>query len=195
MSVLINLLPDIRLQKQRDKQRRQMVTAIALLVMVVCGGFVVLMLIITSGQSILIKNGRTSIENKKATLTNTPGLMPALSAQARLNSIATLYTQRTLMTKLLGALNEVSPSNMQITALKFSATDSTLAIAGNVQSYADAAKLTQALKAAHVTIGTGSPTDKPYFTNVSLQSESRGAGEPVDFSLSATIAPGATNGN
>lgn len=195
MSVMINLLPDIRLQKQRDKQRRQMVTAIAFLVMLVSGGLLILMIVITSGQSILIKNANDSISKKKNTLTNMQGLIPAMSTQARLNSISTLYAQRTLMTKLMTVLGEVSPTAMQITSLKYSQADSSLAITGNVQSNAEATKLTRALEATHLSIGTGSPSDEPYFTNVVLESVSRsdtnGATKLVNFSISATVAPGA----
>jgi Tfp pilus assembly protein PilN len=195
VSVLVNLLPDIRLQRQRDKDRRQLITGISLVAMIVCGAFLVLMFVLTSGQSILINNVKNDNATKKTDLTNTQGLIPALSAQARLNSLSTLYAQRTVVTKLMAALNEVSPSTMQITSLKYSSLDGSLAIAGSVQSYAEAAKLSKALESAHVTIGTGSPSTAPYFTDVKLLSASRSSNNSVDFSITTTVTLGAINGN
>ena len=192
MSVLVNLLPDLRLKRQRDKQRRQLATTISIIVMSVCGAFIVIMIIVTSGQSALISSAKNDIVTKKAKLSSMEGLMPALSAQARLKSLSSLYSQRNLMTKLISVFSEVSPTTMQINSFKFDQAENKIEIAGITKTYAEAAKLDRALEAAHVTIGSGTMGD-PYFTDVILGTVDKSTGRAVEFTLSATVAPGAIN--
>ena len=54
MNVLVNLLPDTRQAKLRDRRRRQMVSGIAVAVWVVCGGVMLLMGLYEGSQKLLI---------------------------------------------------------------------------------------------------------------------------------------------
>jgi Tfp pilus assembly protein PilN len=193
MSVLVNLLPDIRVQKQKDQERRRLATLATGIVVAVCVVFISLMLVITMGQSTLIKKAVAQIADKKSQLTKMKDLVPALTAQAKLDSLDDLFPKRVLMSKLVIALSEVSPTTTQLTSVKYDSLDESIEVQGVSKSYSEAAKLAHALEAAHKTIGTGSPTEEPYFTNVYLKSAELASMQTkgVSFTLTAKVEPGA----
>ena len=53
MSILINLLPDLRQARLEDGRRKQLVTGVSVSIWVVCGGLLVLLSIYEGGQKIL----------------------------------------------------------------------------------------------------------------------------------------------
>src|SRR4249919_3959872 len=87
MSILINLLPDLRQAKLKERRRRQLVSGISVLVWSICGGVVLLLVIFSTGQKVMIHNLDNSIEQKKNELTAMTDLPEALTAADHLNSL------------------------------------------------------------------------------------------------------------
>lgn len=194
MSVLINLLPDTRQAKLRERRRRQLVTGIAVVVWIVAGGVVALLSLYVAGQKLAISNANKQIADKKQQLENVPGLMDALTAQQHLTSLPDLYRQRVYLTKFFAAYSEANPQDVALASMTLDATNQLVA-SGTAKSYLAAAKLARALEAEHVTIGKGAAAgNEPYFTNVALQTVTR-ANNQVSFTINMTVGAGATSGN
>jgi len=194
MSVLINLLPDTRQTKLRDRRRRQLFTGIAVSVWAVCGAALVLMGLYETSQKLLISSATNKINANKTKLEATPGLLDALTAQQHLSSLPGLYSQRTYLTKFFDAYTEANPSGVVLTSLTVDGSN-VLTVNGTAQSYESVAKLARALEAEHVTLGKDASTgNQPYFSNITLQSVSK-SNNQVNFTLTTTLDPGVTHGN
>jgi Tfp pilus assembly protein PilN len=193
MSILINLLPDIRQAKLKERRRRQLVSGVSVMVWVVCGAIVLLLSVYTAGQKVAIKVLSNSISQKKTELQNVTGLTDALTAQQHLASLGGLYEKRVYMTKFFKAYSEADPTQVTINSLALDAQNAMI-VNGNGTSYAAVAKLARALEASNVKVGTGAAeSNSPYFTNVTIKNVSSTA-SGVSFTLDATIDTEVTSG-
>jgi len=197
MSVLINLLPDIRQAKLRESRRRQLVTGVSIVVWAVCGGVVLLLSLYAGGQKVLISNATRSIANEENQLKSVSGLIDAYTAQQHLASLPNLYAQRVRMTKFFQAYMEADPTDITLTSMTVDA-GNTLIVQGSAGTYASVAKLARALQASNISVGTGaSASNSPNFSNVTITSvgTSGASGRKgVNFSINATVESGATSG-
>ncbi|MBW4061301.1 PilN domain-containing protein [Candidatus Saccharibacteria bacterium] len=190
MSVRLNLLPDLRQQRLKDKQRRQSALVIAVIVWSVAGGVTLLFALYNGTQSYAINQTTKKINDKKAQLQDINGLTDALTAQQHLASLAALYGKRTYLSKFFDAYSSLAPGSVALNALKINNTN-ILTISGSSDTYTNVTKLAAAMAAENVTIGANAKAaNQPYFTAVSIDDVSRtDAGSPVTFSLTATISP------
>ncbi len=192
MNVLINLLPDIRQAKQREKTRRQLFTGVALLIWGVCAVIVVVLVLSTASQKLIINDLTTKIAAKTAQLQGTPNLLSALNTQQHLASLPGLYSQRTYFTRLLDAYSQLSPTDVQINSLSVSGSNQLVTVSGTAKSYQSVTKLVRSFEGYNVTVGkTKNATNQPYFTNVQITSISSGTGL-IQFTVSATAAAAVT---
>jgi Tfp pilus assembly protein PilN len=195
MNILINLLPDTRQIKLKERRRRQLMTGIALVVWAVCGGALVLLGLYTASQKILISNNTKQIADKETRLKDTTGLIDALTAQQHLTSLTGLYSQRVYLTKFLQVYSESNPAEVSLTSMSVDASNA-LTVNGTATTYLAVAKLARALEAQNVTLGQNAgPDNQPYFSDVSIQSVSR-SNNSVSFTLNTVVSTGVTtNGN
>lgn len=194
MSILVNLLPDIRQAKLRERHRRQLMSGVAVLVWAVCGGVIVVMSLVWAGQKGIIANHNEKIAASTKTLKEEAGLIDALTAQQHLVSLTGLYDKRTYLSKFFTAYIESNPLEISLNSMTVD-TQNTLVVTGAGKSYASVAKLARALEAANVTIGTAAaPTNAPYFSAVNISSVSNTTGIGVSFTLSTTLDSGVTRG-
>lgn len=194
MSILINLLPDLRQAKQRERRRRQMVAGISIVVWIVCGGVVALMGAYELGQKAVIAGHTKAITDKKQQLQDVPDLLDALTAQQHSAALADLYAQRVYMTKFLGAYTEANPGNVTLNSMTIDSQNAMI-VSGTASSYAVLAKLARALEAANVKVGTdASANNEPYFTGVTITSASNTTGKGITFTLNATVGTEAVHG-
>ena len=193
MSALINLLPDTRQAKLREKRRRQMMTGAAVVTWAVCGVIVLGLSLATAAEKVLISQATNSAEGKITALKEVPGLIDALTAQQHAASLPGLYTQRVYMTKFFKALSESDPSDITLSSLTIDEANQ-LNVTGGARAYASVAKLARALTQSNVTIGSNAaPTNAPYFTDVNITEVSKTATQGVSFTIQATLQPGVTN--
>lgn len=194
MSILVNLLPDTRQAKLRERRRRQLVGGVSVLVWVICGGVVALMSIYEVGQKVAIAALSNSINDNTTKLKAVPDLLEALTAQQHSASLATLYGKRVYMTKFFQAYTEQNPGDVVLASLSID-NQNTLVATGTGKTYAAVAKLARTLEAANVKVGTNAaPGNTPYFTNVTLSGVTASS-QGVAFTINATIDPGVTSGS
>jgi Tfp pilus assembly protein PilN len=194
MSILINLLPDIRQAKLRERRRRQLVSGISILVWSICGGLVLLLGIFSTGQKVIIRNLDNSIESKKNELKAMTDLPAALTAADHLKSLPELYDKRVYFTNFFKAYEAASPTDVTLQSLSVDASN-VVAAKGVARSYAAVAKLARAVEGYNVTVGPDAKSSNtPYFSDVSLQNVSQDT-TGVAFTLNATAQSGVFSGN
>ncbi|MDF2461560.1 MAG: hypothetical protein K0S68_963 [Candidatus Saccharibacteria bacterium] len=199
MSILINLLPDLRQAKLRERRRRQLVSGISVLVWSICGGVVLLLVIFSTGQKVVINNLNNSIDQKKGELERMEDLPEALTAADHLNSLhgidgqPGLYDKRVLYTNFFKAYESADPTDITLQSLGVDASNA-LVVKGLGKSYAAVAKLARAVERYNVTVGpNANSANSPYFTDVKLLNVSQDT-TGVAFSMNATIQTGAFSG-
>lgn len=193
MSAMINLLPDIRQAKLREKRRRQVMSGSAVAAWVVCGVIILGLSLATAAEKVLIAKANSDATKNKETLRNVPGIVEALTAQQHLAALPGLYSQRVYMTKFFTALSQSDPSDITLSSLNIDGLNQ-LTVTGGARAYSSVAKLARALSASNLTIGTAaSPTNLPYFTDVNITEVSKTTALGVSFTIQATMQPGATS--
>lgn len=192
MSAMINLLPDIRQAKLKEKRRRQFMSGVAIVTWLGCGAIVLALSLATAAEKVLIMSSNKSAKDKITRLQNVPGIIEALTAQEHLASLPALYSQRVYMTKFFKALSESDPSDMTLSSLSIDGLNQ-LTVTGGARTYASVAKLARALSLSNISVGTGAlATNSPYFTDVNITEVTKGATQAVSFTIQATLQPGVT---
>jgi Tfp pilus assembly protein PilN len=193
MNILINLLPDVRQAKLRERRRRQMASGISVMVWVVCGAVVALMAVYVAGQKVVIANYTNSINSNKAKLQAVSGLVDALTAEQHLASLPSLYEKRIYMTKFFEAYTSASPGDVSLTSMTIDSQNA-LVVNGVGATYASVAKLARALEAANVSVGTtAAANNTPYFSGVTITNVSSTTAHGVSFTIGATLDTGVTS--
>jgi Tfp pilus assembly protein PilN len=180
----INLLPDLRQAKIRDKQRRQLAITIAVGMVVGVAALLVLGFLIIQGQNLRINQLTNSITDKKAEIKKTSNVNEILSLQARAAALPGLFGKRLYITKLLSTLSTNQPADVAFSS--FSLTQNSVSISATGKSYQAAARIALALQQAK----TNGQLD---FTNVVLSAVSV-SGTTTSYSITATVNPQVTSG-
>ena len=193
MTMLINLLPDLRQAKLRERRRRQLATGVGVTVWVVCGAIVALLSVYAGGQKVIISTKTKSIADKEQSLQSVTGLVEAMTANQHLASLPGLYDKRVYLSKFFQAYMEADPTTIAVTSLGVDVTGG-LTVLGTAPTFADVSKLARALAASNVKVGTGAAeANAPYFSNVNIGSLDNGDRTGVSFTLTANLQPGVTS--
>lgn len=193
MSAMINLLPDLRQAKLREKRRRQMMSGAAIVTWVVCGAVILALSLATAAEKVLIAKASNDADAKITELKNVPGIIEALTATEHLKALPDLYAKRVYMTKFFKALSESDPADITLSSLDIDNTN-LMTVSGGSRTYASVAKLARALSVSNVEVGTNhAPTNEPYFSNVVITEAAKSSGQTVGFTIQAQVQPGATN--
>ncbi|HEY6737121.1 MAG TPA: PilN domain-containing protein [Candidatus Saccharimonadia bacterium] len=188
MSVLLNLLPDLRQAKLREQRRRQMAVGISVLVWAACAGVVLVLFLFSAGQAVQIAVHSHNIDDTKTKLQSVSGLTGALTAAQHLNALPELYANRVLFTKFFGAYQDADPLDVTLSSLHVNEAN-VLTVNGVSKSYAALAKLQRAMELSNVSVGQrASAQNTPYFSNVSLDSAVNTTGKGINFTLSAQVS-------
>lgn len=190
MSTKINLLPDVRLAKLREKTRRHWAISSMFISVIVSAGILIVAFVVLQAQVLTAHNLKNNITSKKQQVASYPNVTTILSAQARLTALPGLYQQRVKTTKLLGILSSIEPTDVDFTAMSVDSAGS-LNLSAEGKSYSAAARIARALEQANVSVGSGAnANNQPYFTNVQLSAVSLNSGKTA-YTITATVSPGA----
>lgn len=193
MSVLINLLPDLRQAKAKAARRRNLATGVSVFIWAACAVVLVLLTLSVASESIVVKANKGTIDDQQNQLRNMDGLVDAITASQHLDSLTTLYGQRTYLSHFFHALEQVSPTNLSISSLTLDDSNN-LVVSGSASDMATVAKLSRAMEAENLTIGDQpSTSNQPYFTDVAIQNVDGSSGT-ISFTLNATLASVVTQG-
>jgi Tfp pilus assembly protein PilN len=192
MSVMLNLLPDVRQAKLRERRRRQLASGIAVLVWIICGTVIVLLTVIVTGQKVAVGVLTGQIASKTKQLQAVDGLPDALTAQQHLAALPGLYGQRVYMSKFFDAYQQADPTTITIGSMTIDSTNA-LVVTGTAKTFADVAKLDRAMEASNVKVGRDSAAgNSAYFTAVEIKSVGNGS-TGVTFTINATLSTDVTS--
>jgi Tfp pilus assembly protein PilN len=194
MSIVINLLPDIRQAKLRDRHRRQLFFGISILIWAVSGAVVVLLGIYAAGEALVIRNVSNTINTQKNQVQNISGLTTALTAEEHLSSLPSLYNERVYLSQFFKDFQAIDPGTVDISTLTVDSGNN-LTIGGTATDYTAVGTLARAMEDANVGSGTSATsTNTPYFTGVTIVSAGSVSGG-VSFSIQAVVGTEVVSGS
>lgn len=195
MSVQINLLPDLRQTKLKERARRRLAGVIMSVVVAGCAAVIVLGVGITQAQNLQIRNLTNQIKTDQAQLSATPNIQDMLTVQRNMNSLSMLYGQKVQLSKFFKLLSNIDPKDVVVNHVILDSTN-TLDAQGQAKTFTSASKLAQAMMASGVTLGSNaSASATPDFTNVTLSNLSADSVGHITFDIKANMSPGVTSGH
>lgn len=194
MSLVVNLLPDLRQARLKEQRQRRLATAISIIVAVSGVGILLLLFAFSVGQQVIMNDLTKKISTKEANIRNTVGVIGALTAQQRLDALSTVWTQRVYMSKFFEAYEQANPNDVTLNDLAIDSNNQ-LQVSGMAGSYKSVSKLAEAMMQENVTFGKDAKSvNQPYFTSVAIRSaNSTDAG--LSFAITASLSSEAVNGN
>jgi hypothetical protein len=190
-SLQINLLPDVRLAKQRAVSQRRVVGLIATLVCGFAVGLVVIAFAVTLAQAHRISNQTTQIGDLSSQLMSKSDLNDVVTLQQHVTALGPLFKERLYLTNFFGIMQNVATSEISINNLTFQTTSGTLVVTGHAKSFAAADKYVKVMQSNVADAKAKDGT--PYFTNLVINGLTRD-GTNTNFSFTVHVNPEATNG-
>lgn len=178
----LNLLPDVKQQYIKAEKSRRLVISIS--VILIAGSIALLVLLLFAGalQRKHISDLNNDIKKYSDELKSKPQISRILTVQNQLQSLTALHDDKPAVGKLFDYLNQVTPTQVDISSFKVDFTANTITITGNadalnaVNKYIDTLKYTSFTK-------SGSNTSQKAFSNVVMTS----------FGISGGTASGGTS--
>jgi Tfp pilus assembly protein PilN len=170
MAVQFNLLPDVKLEYDRQQRTKRLVVAVSsLTVATVVALFVISFVVVDVLQKKLLTDASNDITKYS---NNIKKIEKSLTIQNQLNSLPGLHQKKHMTSLLFDYLPEVTPTKVNIGKLDLDTGASTLTISGTADSVESINKFVDTLKFTDFTTAADS-TKKPAFTNVILSKVDR----------------------
>lgn len=197
--IQFNLLPDVKLEYLRTERTKRTVILISSLV----GGvafaiFLLLFTLVNVGQKQHLANLQKDIATDKKTLQEVPNIAKILTIQNQLNTLPGLHNKKPVTSRVLGFVQQLTPSGASISKLDIKWEENSMTIEGTADSLAvvntmvDTIKFTEATVQASA-VDNASPENKEPFTEVVLQtfavSNSAGVKKPVTYTINFKYDP------
>jgi hypothetical protein len=195
MSIRLNLLPDLRQQKLRDKQRRNTATVVAIAICSAVGALTLILGLYYGSQKLSINHVTSKINDKENQLKANTELPDALTASQSLALISELSAKRDYYSKFLNATSTITPTAISFNSIKIDNTRGMVAD-GSSDSFATITKLAAALAAENVTLNVNTVDGgSPYFSNILITQVAKDQSGKVTFTITATLEAGVTDAN
>jgi Tfp pilus assembly protein PilN len=166
MRVQFNLLPDVKQQYIKAQRAKKTITAIALLVSVVCAAMFVLTLSVVYGVNKLQLSGADkSIKNYQKQLSDIPNLDKILTIQNQLTNLQNLHQNKHITSRLFDYLYQLTPTTVKMGRLNLDLAESTIQLDGVAGSQKDINTFIDTLKFTTYKLN-GKDTGKKAFSSV-----------------------------
>jgi len=196
MAVQFNLLPDIKLEFNRQKRTKRLVYGVsALAAMVALALFIISFAAVNILQKKLLDNANNDINKYTKQLQAIPNLDKVLTIQDQLNSLPDLHQQKHVSSRLFDYLPQVTPISVHIGKLNLDTAANTLSITGTADTVESVNKFVDTLKFTSFTTG-GNSTKKPAFMNVILTKvdrDDKGASYTIDTGFDTALFDASQN--
>jgi Tfp pilus assembly protein PilN len=189
MAVQFNLLPDVKLEFNRQQHTKRIVYTTSMLgVGIVVGLFILSFLVVNILQKKLLDNANNDINNYSAQLKKIPDLDKVLTIQNQLNSLPPMHQKKHVVSRLFDYLPKVTPPNVQIGKLDLDNTANTIIISGTASSVQLVNQFVDTLKFTSYTAGTDQNTKTLAFSGVVLSSVGR-SDNKATYTITAKFDP------
>lgn len=187
MQVLINLVPEARLVKLKQKRNKRLLTTVTVLTAIVVATVVGTLIVLIIANTALYAANEGTIKNKKsgiADINKNNMEQNAATLQEHLASFKTLNESRLYASKIFAEFSETIQPNVTVKTFDI-ADDYKVTATGTAKSNQDVSKFATAIDGYGVTYkkkADADPTD--YFSDVSIESVAKGSeGSDVEFTI------------
>jgi len=167
--IQLNLLPDVKLEYIKAQRSRRLVTSSAVLVSLIAIGLLVILLAVSGLQKKHISDLTNDIANQSRQLQQKPQVDKILTVQNQLESLTALHAAKPAASQLFDYLNQVTPTQVNITSFNVDFTAQTMTITGTADALSSVNKYVDTLKFTKYTTDTND-TSTAAFNNVVLSS-------------------------
>lgn len=160
-----NLLPDVKLEFNRTRRLKQLVTTVAVLVTgVSLALFIVLFLTVNVVQKKQLKDAAKDIDDTSQKLKKVPQIDQIITVQNQLTTLADLHKNKHITSRMFEYIPKVTPNNVSINKIEIDLGESKMTISGKAATQANVNTFIDSLKFANYKVGDGDST--PAFSNV-----------------------------
>lgn len=173
--IQLNLLPDVKLEYIKAQRSQRLVFSVSILIAAASIGLLILLLSVSGLQKKHLNDLSRDISSETSQLQHKPQINKMLTVQNQLHSLTDLHAQNPAAARLFDFLNQVTPTNVNITDLKIDFTQQTASITGTSDSLANVNKYIDTLKLTTFTSDNDS-NSQPAFSDIVLSSFSLDTG-------------------
>ena len=188
MSIQINLLPEARMAKLRNKSKKTRYIAVA---SVVGGSVAAISIVLIMLQVFLVgtfAQGEDKIKNLNADISKSSTTeQVSATLQANLASFYTLNNSRTYASRIFSNLFKAVPENITITSVGIDSKD-VISVSGTTDSFADVSKFAAVLELYNLNYLPQADLErKAVFTDTLIVSVSKSTDGKVSFSITCKV--------
>jgi Tfp pilus assembly protein PilN len=193
MSVQFNLLPDVKLELDRQQRTKRFVFTVSFLASAATLAiFIISFVSVDVLQKKLLNDANNDINKYSNQLKSIPDLDKVLTIQNQLNSLPTLHQQKHYASRLFTYLPQLTPTNVSIGKLVIDTTANTIDIEGTADTVETVNKFVDTLKFTTYS-GTDASKKAKAFSNVILSKvdrDDKGASYTIDASFDPALFSG-----
>jgi Tfp pilus assembly protein PilN len=190
MAVQFNLLPDIKLEFDRQQKAKRLVYTLSFLASaLVITIAIISFLSVNVLQKKLLSNAQDDIDKYSKQLKSINDLDKVLTIQNQLNTLPNLHQTKHITSRFFTYLPQVTPSKVFIGQVTLDLTANTITISGTSDKLETINAFIDTLKFTKIKTGSaGQQVSSPAFTNVVLASAGRGD-KSANYTVNATFDP------
>ena len=184
--IQLNLLPDVKMQYIKAQRTKNMVLSTAIIISLASVGLLILLLLVGGVQKKHISDLNKDIKADTATLQKQPDIEKILTVQNQLQRLTELHESKPAVSNLFVYLNQVTPTQVDITEFTIDFTANTASVTGTADSLSSVNKYVDTLKFTTFTTEENSTPQKA-FSDVVLSSFSLSTSGQIKRAASYTI--------
>ncbi len=174
--VQFNLLPDVKIEFIKTRQRKRLIMLVSIIASAVCFGiFLLLFLFVRVNQPEHIKDLDKDIDTSVKKIQSIEDLDKILTIQNQLNSLPDLHDKKVVGSRVVDYLTRVTPNQATISDVTIDFAAGTMSLKGNADSLNTVNKFTDTLKFTDFKVNNEAAASGKAFKDVVLQSFSVGS--------------------
>lgn len=187
--IQLNLLPDVKMEYMKAQRLRRLVLSVAFLVTAASVAILLLLLSYNLVQKKYLHDLNSDITKESSQLEGKQQIGKILTVQNQLESLTSLHDAKPTASRVFDYLNQVTPSQVDISSFTIDFTQQTITITGTTDSLSSVNQYVDTLKFTNYTSATNT-TATPAFNNVVLSSfgidtsdQSGQSGQNTDYTI------------
>ncbi len=173
--IQFNLLPDVKIQFIKTRQRKRLIIMISAIASAICFGiFLILFLYVRVNQPAHISDLNKDIKTSVSKIRETEDLDKILTIQSQLNSLPELHDKKVISSRLVDYLTQLTPNQATISNVTIDFEANTMVLKGNADGLVTVNKFVDTLKFTDYKVNNPEGATGKAFKDVVMQSFSVG---------------------
>lgn len=187
----LNLLPAVKMEYIKAERVRRLVLTVSILVTVAAMALLLLLLSVAGLQKKHLSDLNKDILSETTKLQHEPQINKMLTVQNQLSSLTALHANKPAAARLIDYLNQVTPSNVNITDFTIDFSQQTATLTGTSSSLASVNQYIDTLKNTKYAISGNEDSLQPAFNNVvlssfSLNTDSQDSAQAANYTIAVS---------